>query len=180
MDVDATMTTIEKVKEFINSKRPGRWIPLDLYYKDEGPLEDDCTLWDCRIQAGAKLFAFPHGGGGTIVKFVSVRGGSRGEVDGTDSIEAIAWLAEKWAGIPEDQQQILIFDKRRKGFDFFADEAMPIKCSCGLMHEPPVIPARPPQDMRHSAHVVCDNCFLPQNLGRLLHSLEGLEDSSES
>ena len=176
MNVNAKMTTIEKVKEFINNlMRQDRWIHVDRYYNNEGPLDEDCTLWECKIRHDrSRLDAFPHDK--IIVTCVSLHGGSRGEVHGTDSLEDIVWLAGKRAGIPEDQQQILIVDKRRKGFDFFADEAMSIKCSCGLVHHPPVIPARP-QDMRHSG--IWTQEYEPR-LGRLWHCYEGLEDSSES
>ena len=126
MDVDATMFTIDKVKAFINSKWPGRPIPLDLYWEDEGPLDDDLTLHHYGIPAGDTLFAYRQpGGDGTIVNFVSERGGSSAEVDRTDSIEAILLMA-KQAGIPMKHQRILIVDKRMKGGDFFADEAMSI------------------------------------------------------
>ena len=38
MNVNAKMTTIEKVKEFINNlMRQDRWIHVDLYYNNEGP-----------------------------------------------------------------------------------------------------------------------------------------------
>ena len=133
MDVNAKMTTIEKVKEFINNlMRQDRWIHVDLYYNNEGPLDEDCTLWECKIRHDrSRLDAFPHDK--IIVTCVSLHGGSRGEVHGTDSLEDIVWLAGKRAGIPEDQQQILIVDKRRKCFDV-EGEAMSIRCSCGTVH----------------------------------------------